>query len=99
MLVTTNCHRALRAQRNDSASGLVYRDHLTKTPVLHRSWRIDGLHPELAEKTEAGADYPARIYVIHDGGWLKWRSRVVDYVWSSSQPGGEIWPNASSVRR
>jgi hypothetical protein len=29
---------------------------------------------------QAGEDYPARVYVIHVGGLLKWRSRAVDYV-------------------
>jgi hypothetical protein len=87
---------ALRARCDASASGLVFQQQidLTKTPVLHWSWRVDEVYPGLEEKTQAGDDYPARIYVIHDGGWLKWRSRAINYVWSSAQPAGETWPNA-----
>lgn len=87
---------ALRAQCDGSASGLVFQQEidLTRTPVLNWSWRIERIYRGLNEKTESGDDYPARIYVIHDGGLLKWRSRAINYVWSSSQPSGKTWPNA-----
>lgn len=87
---------ALRAQCDGSASGLVFEDEidLNETPILHWSWRVDGVYPGIIETTKAGDDYPARIYVIHDGGLLKWRSRAVNYVWSNSQPVGDTWPNA-----
>jgi hypothetical protein len=87
---------ALRARCNASASGLVLPQevNLTKTPSLHCSWRVEDVYPSLNEKMQAGEDYPARVYVIHDGGLLKWRSRAVDYVWSSSQPFGAKWQNA-----
>ncbi len=86
----------LRARCDASASGLVYQQEidLTRTPVLHWSWRIEHVYRGVNEKTEDGDDYPARIYVIHDGGLLKWRSRAINYVWSSNQPVGETWPNA-----
>lgn len=86
----------LRAQCDGSASGLVFQQDidLTKTPVLNWSWRIERIYRGLNEKTKEGDDYPARIYVIHDGGLLKWRSRAINYVWSSNQPVGETWPNA-----
>jgi len=86
----------LRARCDASACGLVYQQEidLARTPVLRWSWRVEHVYRGLDEETEAGDDYPARVYVIHDGGLLKWRSRAINYVWSSSQPVGETWPNA-----
>lgn len=95
-IVSLDGRRVSHAQCDASASGLVLKREidLTQTPILHWSWRVDRVYPGLEEKIKAGDDYPARIYIIHDGGWLKWRSRAVDYVWSSSRPVGESWPNA-----
>jgi hypothetical protein len=91
---------ALRAHCHTSASGLVlkWEIDLTKTPILYWPWRVDCIYPGLDEETKAGDDYPARIYVIHNGGWLKWRSRAIDYVWSSSQPVHKAWPNAFVIQ-
>jgi hypothetical protein len=71
---------------------------LTKTPILHWPWRVDCIYPGLDEETKAGNDYPARIYMIHNGGCLEWRSRAIDYVWSSSQPVHKAWPNAFVIQ-
>jgi hypothetical protein len=81
-------HRVLRAASHGSASGLYkyMRVDLMKTPYLHWSWKV--------ENTQAGDDYPARIYVIASGGLLFWRTHAVNYVWASRQPEGATWPNA-----
>jgi len=87
----------LQAMCKNTASAL-YRKisvDLTKTPVLHWKWRVDGVHPGLNETTKAGDDYAARIYVLYaPNSLLPWRVRAVNYVWANSQAVGASWPNA-----
>jgi len=95
-LVEQEGRRVLEAQSDASASGL-YREiavDLTRTPYLHWSWRIDGVLDGVDERTKAGDDYPARLYVVVSGGLAFWRTRSLVYVWSSSQPVGSTWHNA-----
>jgi hypothetical protein len=94
---------ALRATCNDSASGLFLRKpiDLRATPILEWSWRVDTVFSGGAdERKKGGDDFPARIYVVRDGGLLPWRTQAISYVWSSSEPVGSDWPNpyASQAR-
>ncbi len=87
--------RALRATSDGTASGL-YREvavDLKATPVLNWSWNIDGILDGNDERTRAGDDYPVRIYVVFSGGLRFWRTRAINYVWSSHQAVGSEWPN------
>lgn len=86
----------LRGVSEGSASGLVREQavDLAKTPFLTWRWRVDRVLRAVNETTRAGDDYPARLYVIFSGGALFWRSRAINYVWSSRQPVGSHWPNA-----
>ncbi len=87
---------ALRATSKASASGMFLERSidLSKTPYLHWQWRIENTLKNQQELSRAGDDYAARIYVIISGGILFWRSRALNYVWSSSQPINSHWPNA-----
>ncbi len=87
---------SLRAHSEGAASGRFKETtvDLSTTPVLHWSWRIDNLLPNVNEQTKAGDDYPARVYVVFSGGVFFWRTRAINYVWSSHQPVGTTWPNA-----
>lgn len=68
---------------------------LTKTPMLHWSWRVDGVHPGLKETTKVGDDYAARVYVVYAPNVLfPWQTKAVNYVWANSQSIGASWPNA-----
>lgn len=93
---TINQQTLLQANSQASASGLVrkLRIDLQKTPILNWSWRIDNTLPGLNEQSKAGDDYAARLYVVVDGGLLKWNSKAVNYVWSSNQVRGASWNNA-----
>ncbi|MDN5938373.1 MAG: DUF3047 domain-containing protein [Salinisphaera sp.] len=94
-LVTVNGHTLLRAHCDATASGL-YRElevDLTTTPVLPWAWRVAGVYQGLQEKTKAGDDFPARVYVVDSGGWFVWRTRAINYVWASGQPVGSHWLN------
>ncbi len=86
----------LRADSSAAASGL-YREvsiELGKTPILNWTWQIGNILAGADERTRAGDDYPARVYVIFSGGLMFWRTRAINYVWSNKQPTGSSWPNA-----
>lgn len=87
---------ALRAESDGTASGLVRRMtiDLQQTPNLHWSWKVDNVLHDNNERSRAGDDYPVRIYVVFSGGLFFWRTRAINYVWSSHQPIGSQWPNA-----
>lgn len=87
---------ALRAACRDSASGLVLRRRidLRTTPVLEWSWRVDAVFDPAGDETvKAGDDFPARVYVVQDGGAALWRTRAISYVWASGAAPGSDWPN------
>lgn len=96
-LVTLGGEQVLEARADGTASAK-YREleiDLDETPYLHWRWRIEStLGPEIDELSKSGDDYPARIYVVRRGGLAFWRTRALNYVWSSAQPEGARWPNA-----
>lgn len=86
----------LKARCDNSASGLFLRKtiDLRVTPVIEWSWRVDAVFdPSVNEKSKAGDDFAARIYVVKDGGVAVWRTRAINYVWASAMPVGADWPN------
>ena len=95
-LVMQDSRQVLEANSKSAASGLVreLRVDLEKMPYLNWSWRVNDVLPGIDERTKAGDDYPARVYVIVSGGVAFWRTRTLIYVWSSRQPAGSIWENA-----
>lgn len=95
-LVQHSGRTVLHARCSDAASGLWRRIEvdLRETPVLEWSWRVDQTFSGIDETVREGDDYPARVYVVVDGGWRRWRTRAINYVWASEQPAGSDWPNA-----
>ncbi|MFG6177023.1 DUF3047 domain-containing protein [Halomonas sp. THAF12] len=89
---------AARARGQASAKYLERDIDLTATPYLKWCWRVSGLYPGLDERTKAGDDYPARVYVVRRTGLLPWQVQSVNYVWSSTQAAGTDWPNAFTDR-
>jgi len=94
--VTQDARQVLEAESKNAASGLVreIRVDLEKLPYLNWSWRVKDVLTGIDERTKAGDDYPARVYVIVSGGIAFWRTRTLIYVWSSRQPAGSTWKNA-----
>ena len=86
----------LAAKASSSASGLgkKIKVDLNKTPYINWSWRIDNRLDGLDEKTKSGDDYVARLYVVKSGGALIWKTKALNYVWSSNQAKETVWPNA-----
>ena len=90
----------VRATSRGTASGLYLqrRIDLESTPILHWSWRVDATLGDIDERTKAGDDYSARVYVIRSHPVFLWRTRAVNYVWASTRAAGETWPNAYTDR-
>jgi hypothetical protein len=96
-VVDVDGRAALEAMAEGTASALYRRQQidLEKTPYLHWSWRIEETFgPEIDERSKAGDDYPARLYVVRRGGLAFWRTRALNYVWASAEPVDARWPNA-----
>lgn len=95
-LVPEGSGQSLRADSYASASGLI-RDiqvDLARTPYLNWSWKVGNVLQGNDERTRAGDDYPARIYVAFRPGLLFWRTPIIDYVWTSHLPVGTVWRSA-----
>ena len=90
----------LVAESHAAASGLFRKItvDLNKTPYINWSWRAENVLPGINEKTKAGDDYPARIYMVSSGGVFFWKTKAVNYVWSSNQVPDDAWPNAYTSR-
>lgn len=93
---------AIRADSDAAASGR-YREiniNLDETPMLYWSWKVDNVLTDIDERTRAGDDYAARVYVVFSGGLAFWRTRAINYVWSSNQRVGDSWisPFTDNVR-
>ena len=86
----------VRATSRGTASGLFFRRRidLDRTPILRWTWRVDATLGDIDERTRAGDDYSARVYVIRSHPVFLWRTRAVNYVWASARVPGETWPNA-----
>lgn len=86
----------IEARSNGTASGMVRKItvDLTQTPYLNWQWRIANVLTGNDERSKQGDDYPARVYVVVSGGLFFWKTRAINYVWSSHQPPGATWPNA-----
>lgn len=88
--------RVLCAMSSGSASGMFKKVDvdLGKTPYLNWAWKVDNTLGSINEKSKDGDDYPARVYVVFSGGLAFWKTRALNYVWSSNQKPGSSWPNA-----
>jgi hypothetical protein len=96
-LVEIDGRLAVQAACTDgSASGLFYRRDidLTETPIVEWEWRVDETPTGIDETTRSGDDYPARLYLVDQAPVLRWRTRALNYVWSSTLQRGQDWPNA-----
>ncbi len=100
-LVTTAERPAVEATAEDAASAL-YREveiDIKATPILEWRWRIDALPGSDAdERTRAGDDYAARVYVVREGLFGQLSARALNYVWSREVATGTRWANAFTDR-
>lgn len=94
-LVELDGRSALHAAcEGGAASALIHEREidLEETPVVEWRWRVGSTLDGVDETTEAGDDYPARLYLVEETGFFSWSA--LNYVWAHSQPEGADWPNA-----
>lgn len=92
----------LHAQSTAANSGLVRRlpPNLGTSARLSWCWKIRRpLSGRQAERTRAGDDYAARVFVVFESSWLPLRTRAINYVWNAAQPEGAFYasPYTSNV--
>ena len=94
-IVDEDGRRVLRGSTAGQAS-VLYKAQtidLATTPWLGWSWRIDRTYSGIDEQARNGDDFPARLYVVAQVGFLPWETVAVNYVWASNVPTGTIWRN------
>jgi len=86
----------VRANSDASASGLFLKQqiNISEYPFLNWEWRVDQGLSGVDERSKAGDDYAARMYVVVDGGLFFWKTIALNYVWSSNEKAGATWDNA-----
>lgn len=88
-------NHALQAKSRGAASGLVRRVDVDPRdyPILSWRWKVAGTIAQGDERTRAGDDYAARVYVIFPH-WFFPKTRTLNYIWANRLPAGEFLPNA-----
>lgn len=94
-VVTDNGNRVLQADSRGAASGLLRKLDLDPrdTPLLAWRWKVAGTIAQGDERTKAGDDYAARVYVIFPH-WFFPKTRTLNYIWANHLPKGAFLPNA-----
>lgn len=94
-LVADGGRTVLQATSRAAASGMVYDiDYDPKAyPVLTWRWKISNTIVKGDERSKAGDDYAARIYVIFPH-WFFPKTRSLNYIWANRLAKDELLPNA-----
>lgn len=94
LLQQENGRTVVKATSHAAASGMVRKIHFD--PTTHRylrwSWKIAGTIKGGDEKSKAGDDYAARLYVIFPGRFF-WQMKAINYIWANTLPKGEHVPS------
>ena len=85
----------VKATSRATASGLVRKIRFDpkKYRYLSWSWKIDHTIIKGDEKTRAGDDYAARLYVVFAGNYF-WKTKAINYIWANHLKRGSSIPNA-----
>jgi hypothetical protein len=98
-LAKENGRVVVRATSHAAASCLV--KQIKFNPAEYRylrwSWKIENIIESGDEKTKAGDDYAARLYVVFPG-YFFWQTRAINYIWANHLPKGEFIPNAYTAQ-
>jgi len=94
-IVQDNGRSAIQGHSKAAASGLIRKVNLdpSRFRYLHWSWKVDRTIEKGFEKTKAGDDYAARVYVVFPGRFF-WQTRAINYIWANHLSRGETVPNA-----
>ncbi len=94
-LVKENGSTVVKAHSRTAASGLIKKINLDprRFRYLKWSWKVAGIIPNGDERTKAGDDYAARVYVVFPGRFF-WQTKAINYIWANRLPRGASIPNA-----
>jgi hypothetical protein len=56
---------------------------LSRMPILRWSWKIEKPYTGINENAKAGDDFPVRVYVFVEHGFLGVSTKALNYVWAS----------------
>ena len=92
----------LKGVSTKSASGLwrLLDIQPVKKGTVSWSWKVEhSLASNIHENEKQGDDYVARVFVVFEPHFLKWRTRSICYVWAGQHSVGSIYPSpfASNV--
>lgn len=93
-IVQESGRTVIQAHSKAAASGLISKVNIdpTRFRYLHWSWKIARTIDKGNEKTKAGDDYAARVYVVFPGRFF-WQTRAINYIWANHLPKGEAIVN------
>ena len=85
----------LQADSHGTASALIHKVDLDPRdyPILSWRWKVAGTIAQGDERTRAGDDYAARVYVIFPH-WFFPKTRTLNYLWANHLRQGEFIANA-----
>ncbi len=89
-LIKDNGKTVLMGKSVNAASALLHKITIDPKiyPVIRWSWKIDHTIKKGNERTKAGHDFAARIYVIFPRGLFTYRA--IEYVWGNVMAKGEM---------
>ncbi len=97
-LVQAAGRTVVRAASHDAASGLIRKISFqpSKYRYLRWSWKVSHTITGGDERTRAGDDYAARVYVVFPGRFF-WQIRAINYIWANKLAKGYFLPSAYSA--
>jgi len=83
-LLKENGQTVVKASSNNSASGLIrnLRFQPSKYRFLRWTWKISHTIEGGDERSKAGDDYAARVYVVFPGRYF-WQMKAINYIWAN----------------
>ena len=93
-LVKENGRTVVKATSHAAASGLIRKIRFdpSKYRYLRWSWKIAHSIKGGDEKSKAGDDYAARVYVVFPGRYF-WQMKAISYIWANKLIKGESVPS------
>ncbi len=93
-LVRDGNNQVLKADSRSSASGLIFKQEfdLRQYPRLAWRWKVENILQKGDERSKAGDDYAARVYVVFPH-WFAPKTRSINYIWANRLPREAFVPN------
>ena len=89
----------LHARSEAANAGLLREVRVAAPARAQLGWRWKISRPLTAnpgERTRAGDDYAARVFVVLETSLVPLRTRAINYVWSAREPAGAVFANPYS---